>query len=131
MPRLRPTALTTRVFNPLVRMTTLWDVHTLEVERRKSLAPQRTPVVPVEVDGETHLVSPYGESDWVRNVRAAGRLTLTQRGRTTAYRPVELAVDERAPVIAAWRRKAGWTVRIYWVLRPDPADHPVFRLLRG
>ena len=128
MPRLRPTALTTRVFNPLVRLTTWWDVHTLEVVGRRSGRPHRMPVVPVEVDGHRYLVSPYGESDWVHNVRAAGRLTLTQRGRSTAWTAVEVPVDQRAPVLSAWRRKAGWTVEVYFRRRPDPADHPVFRI---
>lgn len=128
MPRLRPTVLTTRVFNPLVRRTTWWDVHTLEVTGRRSGRPHRMPVVPVDVDGHRYLVSPYGESDWVHNVRAAGRLTLTQRARTSAWTAVEVPVDQRPPVLRAWRRKAGWTVEVYFRKRPDPADHPVFRI---
>ena len=131
MQRLRPTALTTRVFNPLVRLTTWWDVHTLEVVGRRSGRPQRTPVVPVDVNGIRYLVSPYGESDWVHNVRAADRLTLTQRGRTSTWTAIELPVDQRPPVLAAWRRKAGRTVQVYFRQRPEAADHPVFRLTHG
>ena len=38
-----------------------------------------TPVTLVEEAGARWLVAPYGEVGWVRNVRAAGRVTL-QRG---------------------------------------------------
>ena len=126
--RLRPTAFTTRVLNPLVRRTAWWDVHTLEVAGRRTGRSHRVPVVPVDVAGHLYLVSAYGGSDWVHDVRAAGRLTLTQHGRATAWTAVEVPFDQRAPVLRAWRRKGGWTVEIYFRRRPDPADHPVFRL---
>jgi hypothetical protein len=43
-------------------------------------------------------------------------------------RAVELPVEERPPVIAAYRAKAGREVDRYFTQLPEPADHPVFRL---
>ena len=37
-------------------------------------------------------------------------------------------MSERAPVIAAYREKAGKQVRGYWAKLPEDADHPVFAL---
>lgn len=51
-------------------------VLTLTVAGRRSGRPRRVPVIPIEVEGRRHLVAPYGESEWVRNVRACGEGTL-------------------------------------------------------
>ena len=45
---------------------------TLEVKGRRSGQPRSTVVNEVEYEGERYLVSPRGETEWVRNVRAAG-----------------------------------------------------------
>jgi len=81
-------------------------------------------VIPVEHDGATHLVSTRGQSQWVRNVRAAGAVQVG----ATSYSAVELPVEQSGAVIAAYRVKAGRTVEAYWKQLPEDADHPVFRL---
>jgi hypothetical protein len=48
MAYLKPAAIETKIFNRLAMMSTLWDVHTLEVARRDAKSPQRVPVTPVE-----------------------------------------------------------------------------------
>jgi len=103
-------------------------VHTLRVARRNSAQTQDLPVIPVEVDGHLYIVSTRGESDWVRNVRAAGRVALGQKGDLRDYTVAEVPVAEREPVITAYRKKAGREVEQYWKKLPDPADHPLFRL---
>jgi len=123
----------TKVFNELARrvarVVPLWDVHTLQVARRQSGGQlQEIPVIPVEVDGSLYIVSTRGESDWVRNVRAAGRVGLRQKGDLRDYTVTEVPVAEREPVITAYRKKAGREVEQYWKQLPDPADHPLFRL---
>ncbi len=52
----------------------------LTVPGRSSGEPRTTPVTILEWGGERWLQSPFGEVNWVRNLRAAGRGTLT-RGR--------------------------------------------------
>jgi deazaflavin-dependent oxidoreductase (nitroreductase family) len=123
----------TKVFNELARrvarVVPLWDVHTLQVARRQSGGQvQEIPVIPVEVDGSLYIVSTRGESDWVRNVRAAGRVGLRQKGDRRDYTVTEVPVAEREPLITAYRKKAGREVEQYWKQLPDPADHPLFRL---
>ncbi|MGZ4655188.1 nitroreductase/quinone reductase family protein [Oryzihumus sp.] len=128
MAYLKPGSFTVKVANKVAMRTTLWGVHTLRVSRRNSARNQDLPVIPVEVDGHLYIVSTRGESDWVRNVRAAGRVGLGQKGDLRDYTVTEVPVAEREPVITAYRKKAGREVEQYWKRLPDPADHPLFRL---
>ncbi|GAA1250789.1 nitroreductase/quinone reductase family protein [Oryzihumus leptocrescens] len=128
MAYLKPGSFTVKVANRVAMRTTLWGVHTLRVARRNSAQTQDLPVIPVEVDGHLYVVSTRGESDWVRNVRAAGRVGLGQKGDLRDYTVAEVPVAEREPVITAYRKKAGREVEQYWKKLPDPADHPLFRL---
>ena len=128
MAYLKPPTLTRKVFNPIALRLGAFGTEGLVVRRRRTGEPQRVPVIPVEVDGVPYVVSTRGESDWVRNLRAAGRCEIATRGATRGFRAVELPLEERAPIIDAYRAKAGRTVETYWKQLPDPSDHPVFRL---
>ena len=48
-----------------------------------------------------------------------------------SFRAVEIPVEQREPIIAAYREVAGRSVTGYWKKLPDPADHPVFRIDLG
>ena len=75
-------------------------VATLEVVGRRSGRPVRLPVVIADLDGERYLVSMLGEdTNWVRNVRAAGHRAVLIQGRRTDVRLDEVPPDRRAPVI--------------------------------
>lgn len=109
----------------------------LTVRGRISGEPRTTPVTPLELDGRTHLVAPYGVVGWVRNLRAAGEATL-QRGRTHRIRATELPPAEAAPVLREYVRRIKM-VRPYVAAGPDDdlaafeaiaADHPVFSIER-
>jgi deazaflavin-dependent oxidoreductase (nitroreductase family) len=129
MPRLMPSVFTRQVVNPLVSRLRTGGVVTLTVTGRSSGQPHRVPVIPVTIGDGRYLVSPYGETDWVRNLRAAGQGQL--RGRGTAEREFhasEVPVPERATVIGAYRKIAGRAVDPCFAALPDPADHPVFRI---
>ncbi len=128
MAYLKPGAITRRIFNPLAMKLGFWNVETLVVPRRKSGEPQSVPVIPVEHEGARYVVSTRGESDWVKNLRAAGGGELKRKGQAQKVRVVELPVEERPPVIAAYRAKVGKEVDQYFTKLPEPADHPVFRL---
>jgi hypothetical protein len=102
---------------------------TLVVPRRTTGETQEIPVIPVERGGGRYVVSTRGESEWVRNLRRSGRAQLRDRkGNVTPVSAVEVAVDERPPIIEAYRKKAGREVNGYFKKLPDPADHPIFRL---
>ena len=84
--------------------------------------------MPVEVAGQTYLVSVRGESDWVLNLRANPAVTVSVKGAERRFTAGEVPVGERGPIIAAYREAANKAIEPYWQKMPDPIDHPVFRL---
>jgi deazaflavin-dependent oxidoreductase (nitroreductase family) len=74
----------------------------LTVPGRKTGKLHSTPVTPMDVDGKRYVVNAYPGADWVNNVRAAGRVTLTTGRRTDRVRMVELSPDEAHPVLRAF-----------------------------
>jgi hypothetical protein len=131
MAYLKPPAFTRRVFNPIAMKFEIGGVQTLAVRRRRTGEIQRVPVFPVEREGTRYLVSARGESDWVRNLRAAGEAELGKGGGTERFLVTEIPVAERPPIIAAYQDRAGKTVESYFKKLPDAADHPVFRIEPG
>jgi deazaflavin-dependent oxidoreductase (nitroreductase family) len=117
-----------RFLNPVAMRLGISGTKALAVRGRRSGVVHRVPVIPVDVDGVRHLVSPRGETDWARNLRAAGEGELQSRKGVQAFRATELPVAERPPVIAAYRALAGRAVKSFFEAMPDPADHPVFRI---
>jgi glyoxylase-like metal-dependent hydrolase (beta-lactamase superfamily II) len=105
-------------------------VVTLEVPGRRSGVIRRTTLVKTSCDGEDYLVALAGESEWVRNVRAAeGRVVIGRRERRAA-RLVEVPPEQRAPVIRAYLLRAGRRAdsrtaakeaRSYFGLNPNPS----------
>jgi deazaflavin-dependent oxidoreductase (nitroreductase family) len=95
--------------------------------RRSSTAHQAT-LFPVDLDGVTYLISQYGVSGWVRNLRAAGRGELRRKGRSSRFTAVEVDAPERDRVIAAFYAKTPKPFRRDFEQLPDPADHPIFRV---
>jgi deazaflavin-dependent oxidoreductase (nitroreductase family) len=81
-----------------------------------------------EIDGSIYLMSQYGVTDWVRNLRAAGRGNLVHAGRRRAFKAVEVDGDERDRVIAAFRAKADKQLSRDFDRLPNAADHPTFRV---
>jgi len=121
---------------------------TLEVAGRRSGQPRRTPVLLISVGGQDHLVSLAGESEWVRNVRAAGGRAVLRRRGDKAVHLVELPPEERPPVIDAYitregkasAKAAARAARYYFGLPPDSSleqiaavagFYPVFRVEEG
>ena len=74
----------------------------LTVIGRRSGLPRTTPVVPVRRDGTVWVVSPYGDVDWVRNVRAAGQLELSRGDDRISYTARELDSSDAVPVLRAY-----------------------------
>ena len=101
---------------------------TLTVTRRKGGQPQNIPVVTVDVGGTRYLVSTRGESEWVKNVRANPNITIANKSGAVTYIARETPAQQRQPILAAYRKRAGKVVEGYFRKLPDPADHPVFAL---
>jgi deazaflavin-dependent oxidoreductase (nitroreductase family) len=67
----------------------------LTVRGRKSGVSRSTPVAVVEVAGKRWVQSPYGDVNWVRNLRAAGEGTITRGTRSERVAAVELTTEEK------------------------------------
>jgi hypothetical protein len=128
MAYLKPAPFVKHVFNPIAKRFKLSGSSELVVKRRQSGEEQSIPVIPVEHDGARYIVSTRGESDWVRNMRAAGGGELRGKSSSERFTATEVPLAERGPIIGAYREVAGKTVTAYWDKLPDDADHPVFRI---
>ena len=116
------------IINRFAMATGVVHSQTLTVIKRASKQPQKIPVTPVDVDGVMYLVSTRGASQWVKNVRVDPNVTLTTKSGATKYVATEIPVENRQPIIEAYKVKAGKIVKGYFSKLPDPADHPVFTL---
>jgi deazaflavin-dependent oxidoreductase (nitroreductase family) len=121
----RPVALIRRIARPIWQLVGV--VAVLEVAGRRTGTPIRVPLIPVKIDGASYLVSFGGVTEWARNLRAAGRGELRRRGGTQPFMAVEVHADLRDRVIAAYLAGSG-PVKKDFYRRPDPAEHPVFRM---
>ena len=122
------------------------DAVTLEVRGRSSGKARRIPILRTRLHGSDYLVALAGESQWVRNVRAAHGHAVIRRRRRWQVRLQELGPSDRGDVIAAYLRAGGRRsgaqanveqARYYFGLDPQatPADiaaivddYPVFRI---
>jgi deazaflavin-dependent oxidoreductase (nitroreductase family) len=102
----------------------------LSVPGRASGQWRTTPVVVLEHDGERYLVAPGGQTEWARNLRAAGRGRLIRRAHVEQVIAEEVPPQDRPAVLAAYLSRYGRmpTVKAGFRALPDSADHPTFRL---
>jgi len=88
------------VFNPLTRPLLargfpLGPNGLITVLGRHSGEPRTAAVAVIEFDGRRWVWAPWGEVNWVRNLREAGRATITVRGQREGVEAIELAETER------------------------------------
>ena len=110
------------------------------VPGRKSGLPRTTPIAIFEVSGRRWIWAPWGESQWVHNLRAAGRATIEVRRQTEPVTARELDPAERLVFfrdvlrpLARSMRGGMWFIRMFdGVDLDDPvaaaANRPVFDL---
>ncbi len=121
----------------------------LTVRGRRTGKPRSTPVTLCQCGRRRGFISPFGETQWVRNLRAAGRATITVGRRTEEVTVSELGPAEAAgfirDVIAPQAKSswlAEWFVRsvdkididhpdeaargrpVFEIVPADPPDHP-------
>ncbi|MDT7801312.1 MAG: hypothetical protein QOI78_4745 [Actinomycetota bacterium] len=136
-------AKSTNVFNELVAKLTKMGVsllgsRVLTVVGRKSGEPRSTPVNLLTIDGVNYLVAARGETQWVRNLRAAGqgRLRVGRRDDTFTYR--ELGDDEKPAILRAYLKRWKFEVSAFFEgvdakasdekLREIAPGYPVFEI---
>lgn len=123
-----------RFFNPLAKLLLAAGIPMgpdvlLTVQGRRSGLPRSTPVAIAEIDGRLWLISPFGRVDWVANLRAAGRATITSGRRREEVTARELTRDEAVEyyrdVLAPYLRVtpvARWIVRNLDRIPENPAS---------
>jgi deazaflavin-dependent oxidoreductase (nitroreductase family) len=84
------------VFNPLARRmlgvgVPMGPNALITITGRKSGIARTTPVSVVEIDGRRWVIGTFGETNWVRNLRAAGEATITVGKRREPVRAIELS----------------------------------------
>ena len=110
----------------------------LEVRGRTSGKLYTVPVNPIEVEGHRYLLAPRGETQWVRNFRAAQLGTLRVGDRSE---PImlgrELRDDEKPPILRAYLDRYHWQVGAQVGVPKDATldqlaeiapNHPVFEI---
>jgi hypothetical protein len=99
-------------------------------------------VVRTPYAGQQYLVGLAGESEWVRNVRAAAGRAIIRHCRARRVVLEEVPLAERGPMLWAYLHRPGWSspaqeARHYFGLPPDAAvenfrliaeRYPVFRV---
>lgn len=137
----RPGWLTRNVFNRGMVLSARLGISirgsaVLTVAGRKSGLPRSTPLNVLHLDGSRYLVAPRGETEWARNLRAAGRAQLRTGRRAEEISARELADDEKVPLLRAYLSR--WKVEtgiFFGGIAPDAPEqawrevagrHPVF-----
>lgn len=142
MPYTRPNWFVTNVGNKMIGLLVRLGMqpsgaNLLTVPGRRSGKPRTTPVNPLEHNGARYLVAPRGETEWARNLRAAGEGELRVGGKAERIRVTEVAGEEKPPVIRAYLdRWYGFTGAYFGVAKDAPdeelrriaPEHPVFRI---
>jgi deazaflavin-dependent oxidoreductase (nitroreductase family) len=111
--------------------------YVLEVRGRKSGRTISLPVDPLDLDGQRYLVCARGNSNWARNVRAAGEIMLVRAMRRLRYAARELSPESRPPILKGYLdRFAGEVQRFFPVPKGSSVEsfvdlaprYPVFAL---
>jgi deazaflavin-dependent oxidoreductase (nitroreductase family) len=133
---IRPTS-TDAVLNRIVRLLTrlgisLMDSRVLAIKGRTSGVWRTTPVNLLTIDGVRFLVSPRGQTQWVRNIRAAGGGELRLGRRAESFTVTELADADKPAVIRAYLERWGWEVgRFFDGLTKDATDEEILAVAPG
>lgn len=102
----------------------------LKISGRQSGTTRTTMARPLTFGGKRYLVAIRGETQWARNLRAAGQAVVEEKGRPSQIRATEVFGDERKAVVEAFLASTKYpeTRRILSEVLPHPTQHPVFRI---
>ncbi|RKS09899.1 deazaflavin-dependent oxidoreductase (nitroreductase family) [Nocardiopsis sp. Huas11] len=117
------------------------EMHLLTTRGRKSGFLRTIPISVLDSERGRFLVAPFGEVDWVRNLRKDGFATLRQGGWIELISVRELEPEEAAPLLREYlQHPRAAMVGPYFETPPEaPAEafaeeadrHPVFAIVRS
>jgi len=116
----------------------VWGSRTLWLRGRTSGEWRSNPVNLLSFNGDDYLVAPRGETQWVRNMRAAGNGELRVGRKVQPFIAAELDNAEKTEVLRAYLKRWKMEVGIFFdgvsatssisELDRIAPNHPVFRL---
>jgi deazaflavin-dependent oxidoreductase (nitroreductase family) len=136
-----PGWFTRNVFNRAVAGLTSMGVSVLgsrilAVRGRKSGEWRTTPVNLLVIDGQRYLVSPRGQTQWVRNLRVSHQGELRLGRRAEPFTATEVPDDDKPAILRAYLTRWKAEVGVFFggvgpksseaELRRISPDHPVF-----
>ena len=120
-----------RAANALIRWLaelgiSIAGTRSLRVRGRKTGKLRGVVVNVLTVDGVDYLVSPRGNTQWVRNVRAAGVVDVGPRWRRRRLRTTEVADPAKADLLKQYLDRWYWEVKGHIAgLTPDSGDDEI------
>jgi deazaflavin-dependent oxidoreductase (nitroreductase family) len=111
--------LTLRTFNSTVAWLTrrgisVWGSRVLYVRGRTSGQWRSNPVNVLTYEGRRYLVAPRGQTQWVRNLRAAGGGELRVGRRVETFTATELADADKPAVLREYLRRWKFEVGVFF-----------------
>lgn len=95
----------------------------LAVRGRKTGKSRSVVINLLSVDGADYVVAPRGNTDWVRNIRAAGEVELGPRWHRRPARVTEVSDDDKPALLRRYLQKWYWQVKGHTAgLTPDSSD---------
>jgi deazaflavin-dependent oxidoreductase (nitroreductase family) len=95
----------------------------LRVRGRKTGKPRAVVINLLTIDGVDYLVSPRGNTQWARNVRAAGVVELGPRWRRRQVQATEVADAAKPELLKRYLDRWYWQVKGYVAgLTPESSD---------
>ncbi|MDG4666942.1 nitroreductase/quinone reductase family protein [Mycobacterium sp. 236(2023)] len=105
-----------RVFNEAVRRLaeigiSIQGSTAIRVRGRTSGELRGVVVNPLTVDGRRYLISPRGNTQWVRNARAAGEVEMGPRRRSRSHAIVEVSDDAKPELLKPYLERWFWQLK--------------------
>lgn len=104
----------------------------LSVRGRKSGQWRSTPVNPLSYEGRRYLVSPRGQTQWVRNMRVAGGGELRVGRRVETFTAKELPDEQKPALLREYLRRWKFEVAMFFDgVGPDASDAKLLEIAPG
>ena len=104
----------------------------LSVRGRKTGEWRSTPVNPLSYEGKRYLVSPRGQTQWVRNMRVAGGGELRVGRRVETFTAQELPDEQKPALLREYLRRWKFEVGMFFDgVGPDAPDAKLLEIAPG
>ena len=126
-----------RLFNGTVAALTRHGIslagsRVLSVRGRKSGEWRSTPVNPLTYHGHRYLVSPRGQTQWVRNMRVAGGGELRVGRHVEPFTATELPDEQKPELLREYLRRWKFEVGMFFEgVGPDAPDSRLLEIAPG